>query len=137
MAEVIDHEARDRIAQLEVLAREQGSALWGDNTRRDNGLRSDVRKIEDKVGELEVAHRTIVETWRHYRDVERAQTCEGLKALAAYKQTGAEEGEEESEVTVAKIQMKGYVLAAMIPSTISAIVAIVTLYITLTKGGTQ
>lgn len=127
--EAIDHEARDRIKNLEVSTREIGSALWGDDVRRDNGLRSEVREYGRKIAEMEEFMRTTEATWQHYIDFERANTCVGLAALAK-----AEEGissaddddeEEETEVTVAKINMKAYVLAAMIPSTITAILMVV------------
>ncbi len=83
--EAIDHEARDRIKNLEVSTREIGSALWGDDVRRDNGLRSDVRRLEERCGENEVNIRTVNDNIRHYIDVEREETCHGLAALAAYE----------------------------------------------------
>lgn len=98
--EAIDHEARDRIAQLEVLTREQGSALWGDNVRRDNGLRSDVRKLEEKQSETDSAIHTVVEKWRHYIDIERADSCPFRGFLTS---ADDDSNEEETEVKVAEI----------------------------------
>ena len=116
MNEGIDHGARERIKDLEVLTREIGSALWGDDVRRDNGLRSEVREYGRKIAELEEFKRTTETTWQHYIDFERANTCVGLAALAK-----AEEGidsaeyetdEEDTEVQIAEINAKAMLEAA-------------------------
>lgn len=114
-------ETERRLSDLEALTREQGSALWGDNVRRDNGVRSKVQAHDAAISSLQEQMLTIKSEWRHYIDVGRKESCEGLKALAQFEAKADDDEEEETEVTVAKINMKAYVLAAMIPSTITAI----------------
>jgi hypothetical protein len=112
MPECADLEARKDIAQLWTAHRELGSVLWGDDGRRDNGIRSKVRAQEEKLGELEIAQRSLHEQLRHYFDREREETCLGLRALAEHEQIHEEEGKEDTEVKVAEVTAGGAVQAA-------------------------
>ena len=125
--EAIDHEARDRIKNLEVSTREIGSALWGDDVRRDNGLRSDVRRLEERCGENEVNIRTVNENIRHYIDVEREASCHGLAALARYEADQSGDEKEDREVAIAQMNTKAVILAASIPAGMSLLGSVLTM----------
>lgn len=116
MDEIVDLEARERIAKLYTITRELGSALWGDDRTRDNGIRSEVRTLEDMTGELDIAMRTLKADLQHYLDKDREQTCIGLKALAEYitrcEAMKMKDLEEETEVTVARVNARGTTQAA-------------------------
>lgn len=110
--ETIDHEARDRIAKLWTEFRELSSDYWGPN--RDNGKRSDLIDIKNRLSEAE-------KKIKHYEDT-REQSCLGLAALAKYESNTEEE---EADMTKARetnktmilmqwIQMVGIVAAAVI-----------------------
>lgn len=124
MSECVDTEARDRCAKLFTRLGEVAAVLWGDDVTRSNGLRSVVQAQGEKIGELEVAQRTIVETWHHYQDAERGDTCLGLKALAQYEQEGQEAAREETPVQVAKFNMKAAIIVALVAAVPSTLVAV-------------
>jgi hypothetical protein len=81
MAEVIDSEARDRIAKLYTEHRELAADYWGPD--KSNGKRSIVVDLCDRVDTLEghVDRRTQT----------RAQECLGLKAIKDYIETNKKE----------------------------------------------
>lgn len=89
MAECIDPEARaglldlhKEISKTQRFVGEVASVLWGDHERRDNGLRSKVNQHEARLDDSEEAQRELHGKLRHYLDVERQETCHGLKALS-------------------------------------------------------
>lgn len=81
MAECIDAEAREMAAKAQRFAGEIGAALWGDHVLRDNGVRSQVRRHEDRLDTIEGDQRNLRGDLRHYLDSERAATCIGKVAV--------------------------------------------------------
>ena len=85
---MIDSEARERVSALEM-------AVWG--PQGTNGLKSEVRRLNETVAHIQTE-------MRHYVDT-RPETCLGLKALAEHEQTEGqlyeEAKEEETEMTIA------------------------------------
>ena len=132
MSDLVDIEARRDIAKLWTSLRELSSVVWGDNVTRDNGLRSEVREQEERLKAVELVVRNLIQDLKHYKDREREETCIGLKALKEHKEEEISLYEEDNEVTKAKINLWGVVLAASIPSLISAAV---TILVVLTKVG--
>jgi hypothetical protein len=118
MGESIDVYAREQIGKLEAAHRELAADYWGPD--RSNGRRSQVSEHEDRLDNLE-------ERAAHYLDAERQETCLGLAEFALRDQ---ETAGEDTQVKVASISMKGVVLAAAIPSTISALVTIAVILLT-------
>lgn len=116
MSDIIDHEARRDIAKLWTALRELGSALWGDDKTRDNGIRSVTKAHEARLVALESDQRELRSELQHYLDKGREETCLGLKALAAHETECQdfykEYEEEETEVKVAEIQAGAQVGAA-------------------------
>ncbi len=118
MTEADDHELRDRVHELEtkqhaieLRQRELESVVWGDSELRDNGIRSEVRAIAKVVDEA-------------CKDVQELNG--DLKAHVASK--------EDPEVTAAKFNAKGVILAATIPSTLTFIIILIQLIMSLTSG---
>ena len=113
---MIDIEARERIAKLWTFVREVASALWGDDERRDNGIRSMVKDQEARLLAMESDQRTLRGDLQHYLDKGREETCLGLKALADHEAACEDlylEGEkEETEVAVAHINAEAGTKAA-------------------------
>jgi hypothetical protein len=65
------------LAKLWTSFRELSAAVWGDDVRRDNGLRSRVETLEQNL-DTEVARRLDNEARiQHYMDRERQETCYG------------------------------------------------------------
>ena len=109
---MIDSEARERVSALEM-------AVWG--PQGTNGLKSEVRNLNQTVAHIQTE-------MRHYVDT-RPETCLGLKALAEHEQ---EEGqlydeslEEDKEMTIAngnnkaklseaRLTLAGVVLVALL-----------------------
>ena len=73
----------------------------------DNGLRSDVRALEEWRAKVEVMFSDLNSNLQHYIDVERVNTCYGKAALAKHLEDHKEEEEENTEVKVAQIQSGG------------------------------
>ena len=86
---MIDSEARERVSALEM-------AVWG--PQGTNGLKSEVRNLNQTVAQIQTE-------LRHYVDT-RPETCLGLKALAEHEQEEGqlydESREEEKEMTIAE-----------------------------------
>lgn len=119
-------------AKLWTAHRELAVVVWGDDVTRDNGIRSVVKKHEERITVLEEDQRELRGELRHYLDKERPETCYGLAALEEHKKEEISLYEEDNEVTKAKINLWGVVLAASIPSLVSAAV---TILVVLTKVG--
>lgn len=98
-----------QIIKIRELLGELASVVWGDNVRRDNGLRSRVIVLESFRSEAEDESAKLSEKLRHYIDAERRETCFGLAELE--RRDSAEENEEveETDVKVATIQAQGSV----------------------------
>lgn len=114
--------------QVDLWAREQVGKLWSDlralatdwwGPDKNNGRRSEMRAIADKLGELEISQRTLVGDLRHYLDTEREATCHGLKALAAYEASDRTTIDEEASVEVARIQAEANVKAAEVAARVA------------------
>jgi hypothetical protein len=103
MDEAIDLGAREQIAKLWTATREQGSALWGDDKTRDNGLRSTVREHDVRLDTVVGEHRELRAELRHYLDVERKETCHGKAALVEHLEAHTDITDEGVEVKVATI----------------------------------
>ena len=98
---------QDKIAKLWTTIREVQAVLWGDNVRRDDGLKKVILALEVRMGALEGVLRDLQAEIRHYIDSEREKTCFGLKELAKHEQEEGqlyEEGrEEDRDVKIATI----------------------------------
>lgn len=118
----------DDISQrVDNLEREHNSLVAivvGDAIDRDGGLKAVVREQGQQIVALRKDFEDEVDHVQHYLDVERKDDCLGLKEL---ERRDTLDGEE-TEVTVAKINMKAYVIAAMIPSTITAILMFIQMF---------
>lgn len=73
----------------------------------DNGLRSDVRALEEWRAKVEQHLTDLAAKFQHYIDVEREETCHGKIALRMFKKEIEDTQEEETEVKVAQIQNAG------------------------------
>lgn len=98
-------EVKDRIAKLWSAHRELAVVVHGAN--KDNGLRSDVRALEEWRAKQSEWDNEMEDRLRHYIDVERGETCHGIAALEEHKSELAKEKVEEVAVKVAKIQTGG------------------------------
>lgn len=102
-----DENAR-QVSKLWTELRETQGVLWGDNARRDNGIRSDVRKLEALAAEVKKDFQAHVEKVRTYRDKERFETCPVKEAFEKHLDECAEReielAEGDTEVKVAEIQ---------------------------------
>lgn len=98
---------RKDIAKLWTELREVQAVLWGDNVRRDDGLKKVLLSLEARLGTLESVVRDLQDRMRHYIDAERAETCLGLAALAKHEAADgelyAESIEEDKDVKIATI----------------------------------
>ncbi len=103
-------------AKLWTAHRELAVVVWGDDRTRDNGIRSVVKKHEERIEALEEDQRKLRGELRHYLDKERPETCYGLAALARHEEESYtlldETKEEETEVKVAEIGAAAAVSAA-------------------------
>lgn len=102
--ETVDLEARERIAKIWTSLRELATVLWGDDKTRDNGLRSRVDALEAFRLESEIDRSYLHKKLQHYLDVERQETCHGIKALEAHETKLLKKAGEETDVRIAKIQ---------------------------------
>ena len=119
------------------LVGELAAVIWGDMVTRDNGIRSRVVKLEDRLAEAEEHNDTLDLKLQHYLDKEREETCYGLAGLAKLEASmDADEGEE-TEVTIAtmqtevqkevvRAQYRGIVINAIISALALIAVAIIT-----------
>ena len=102
-----DENAR-QIGKLWAEVRETQGVLWGDYARRDNGIRSDVRRLEALAAEVKKDFQSHVEKVRLYRDKERFETCPVKEAfekhLAECTDREITLAEGDTEVKVAQIQ---------------------------------
>ena len=81
---------QEKIAKLWTTLREVQAVLWGDNVRRDDGLKKVILSLDARVGTLESVLRDLEARITHYLDAGREETCLGLAALAKHE---AAEGE--------------------------------------------
>lgn len=93
-----------QIAKLWTALREATSVIWGDDVKRDNGLRSVVNTLKQVSAELEDELGNIRGELRHYLDAEREASCYGLAALGEMQARQEQEEREEVPVKVATIQ---------------------------------
>ena len=73
---------QDKIAKLWTTLREVQAVLWGDNVRRDDGLKQVILSLEVRTGTLESVLRALQAELAHSLDAGREETCLGLAALA-------------------------------------------------------
>ena len=96
---------RRDVAKVWTTLRELQSVLWGDNVRRDDGLKKDLVALEARVGTLESVLRDLQAKLAHYLDAERAETCLGLAALAKHEaaegELYTEDREEDTDMKIA------------------------------------
>lgn len=121
MSECIDAEAREMASKAQRFAGEIGAALWGDHVLRDNGVRSQVRRHEDRLDAAEADQRELRGDLRHYLDSERAATCIGKFALEEYIDTKTRETD---ELRKARMTLYTAVLVASISAIASIFVAV-------------
>lgn len=87
---------RDQIAKLWTSHRELASAVWGDDVKRDNGLRSEVRALREELDAgLAWAH----DIW----NVKRREECLGVEALERHIAEHEAKSGEEVQMSVAEI----------------------------------
>ena len=98
-------DAKKSIAKLYTDLAELSATVQG--AQGDNGLRSDVRALEEWRAKVEQHLATLGSRLQHYIDVEREETCHGKIALRLHEAEHDEEDEEETEVKVAQIQNSG------------------------------
>jgi len=91
MLEMIDTEARDRIAKIWTELREHAADYWGPD--KTNGKRSEVVSLGQRVSTLE-------DTIKHREDT-REQNCLGLATFTSYIKT---KKVEETEMKLEKIK---------------------------------
>lgn len=99
----------ERVNRLEIRQSEQGSALWGDDRTRDNGLRSHVREHEDRLDTLECAD-------REHRDTR--------KDLDAHLKAHAQMDAATTTLAATALQVRGATRAAIASSAGSILVGI-------------
>lgn len=117
MDDLVAQRLRDgevQVGKLWTFVREVATAFWGDNTTRDNGVRSDVRKLQQVTAEIEADQQEMRRELQHYMDVKRRETCEGLKELARMESEKAESAEGETDVKVAQINSRPQTIAAVL-----------------------
>lgn len=98
-------DAKLSIAKLYTDLAELSATVQG--AQGDNGLRSDVRALEEWRARVEQHLNGLDSKLQHYLDVERERTCHGKAALRRHVDDHDEESEEETEVKVAQIQNAG------------------------------
>ena len=98
-------EVQEKIAKLWTTLRELQAVLWGDNVRRDDGLKKVILGLEARVGTLESVLRDLQAEIAHYLDAGREDTCLGLAALAKHEaaegQLYEETREEDKDMKIA------------------------------------
>ena len=141
MAEIMDSETRSRIYSLERDFRELASAFWGDNVRRDNGLRSEVRELQQWSKDFDKRFTESMNWAKHIWEVDRENECFGLKALAKYESENSacedEEDKEEVDMQIAKMNAHTLFWSAAIPSALTVVgqIILAILISKLQKGG--
>ena len=103
------------IAKLCTEHRELTATVQG--AQGDNGLRSDVRALEEWRARVEGYLTGLDSKLQHYLDVERRETCHGLAAME-------EKEGEEVKIKEANISARAVILAAVIPSGLASLAAI-------------
>jgi hypothetical protein len=98
------YDTEKNLAKLWTFVYELASVVWGDNTRRDNGIRSRVIALEARAKEAEDDRDSLRRELRHYLDVSREETCHGLKALAEREQSAENAVKEEIPVKIETIK---------------------------------
>lgn len=98
-------DAKRSIAKLYTDLAELSATVQG--AQGDNGLRSDVRVLEEWRARVEQHLNGLDSKLQHYLDVERERTCYGKIALRRHVEDHDEESEEEVEVKVAQIHSAG------------------------------
>ena len=98
-------DAKKSIAKLYTDLAELSATVQG--AQGDNGLRSDVRALEEWRARVEQHLASLDRKLQHYLDVEREETCHGKAALKKHEEKHEEACEEETEMKVAQIQTAG------------------------------
>ena len=108
-------DAKRSIAKLYTELTELSATVQG--AQGDNGLRSDVRALEEWRAQVEQRLASLDRKLQHYLDVERRETCHGLAAIE-------EKEGEEVKIKEADISARAVILAAVIPSGLASLAAI-------------
>jgi hypothetical protein len=120
-------------AKLWTYAREIASALWGDDVRRDNGLRSDVRRLEFDMETVKSAVAEGIAHGNYLYEVERHKPggCIGRIAVEQLEQrltqAAVAKSKEITELRKARMGMFAAVLVAFITSVVNMIPELVKL----------
>lgn len=93
----------------------------------ENGLRSEVRELERWRVVKDEEDDALREELRHYRDVERFETCAGLRALAEWEEEANKKRGEDVNIQVARINGEAVKSAAEKEAEASKAVQILTL----------
>ena len=105
--------------------KELAMVVWGPN--KDNGLRSIVTEHETRLDNQGKALDSLVSDLKNYRESGRMMTCYGLAELA-------KRDKEDIGLRTAGVSARALVIAAVIPSMVSAIASIAVVLITLFGG---
>lgn len=105
-------DCRTSMAKLWTEHRELTATVQG--AQGDNGLRSDVRALEEWRAKVEQHLTSLGSRLQHYLDVEREKTCHGKAALKRHEEEREEACEEETEVKTTKMQVNGQVIVSII-----------------------
>jgi len=114
-----------QIAKMWTAHRELSTVVWGDNTTRDNGLRSRVDALESFSKESTKDRGELRESLRHYLDVERRDTCHGILALAEHEKEYFQKVEDSTNLKIAKIQAGAQTKGAKITAASSIIMQLI------------
>ena len=135
-----EEDNRRDIGKLWGAHRGLASAVWGDDVRRDNGLRSDVRVLQDSHTELKGKVTEAIEWGHRVWEVERPESCLGIPAVESLRQEieereahavavreteAIERRREMVELRKARIAMMGTVGAAMLTSIAAVAVSLI------------
>ena len=116
-------EAKLTIAKLWTEHRELTTTVQG--AQGDNGLRSDVRALEEWRARVEQHLTGLDSRLQHYLDVERVNTCHGIAALDDHLEKHKEWEDSDMRLKESNISARAVILAAVIPSGVSAVVTII------------
>lgn len=118
MEEVADQWARKEIGKIYGLIREGLSELKTTLIGIDgtNGVRGDLRKLEARVDMQEEDSQALRQDLRHYLDIERENTCLGVRAVAEHIEESKKMAEEDAKLKVAQVGASATVEVARITS---------------------
>lgn len=103
--ETVDQWAREQIGKIWGEVRENVAKIMATliGVDGENGLRSDIKKLSERVENVETNFRGYQGQIQHYIDVQRKIDCFGLAELRRRDEVAGKEEEKEGAVKVAEI----------------------------------